>query len=244
MNQKFWCSVAATPCSNSWRGGKFHTLKFLQPSHGTPNPRIRLASPLVWCHRHPNGYYFRYFPRLNVFCVPFSVVIYQLNAAYHHPPEFAVEFGNTRGFDRCPLHEDRAQDALDRPIRREDHHIVRNAHVQLTASSAAIQAQVTPSLGVPVSSQTKRGRLAQRHLGSRCPLHVLPLTPTHRRLLLWSDAAHEETGLQRNGTRSSLAMNPDSISAVTTIVFVCGDPVRNATILRLLYSVTPLPQLV
>ncbi|GFT37858.1 transposable element Tcb2 transposase [Trichonephila clavipes] len=31
--------------------------------------------------------------------------------------------------------------------RREDRHIVRNACVQLTASSAAIQAQVTPSLG-------------------------------------------------------------------------------------------------
>ncbi|GFV63109.1 transposable element Tcb2 transposase [Trichonephila clavipes] len=36
---------------------------------------------------------------------------------------------------------------------------------------------------------------------------------------------HEETGLQGNGTRSSLAANPDSISAVMTIVFVCGDPV-------------------
>ncbi|GFV57742.1 hypothetical protein TNCV_4463401 [Trichonephila clavipes] len=35
-----------------------------------------------------------------------------------------------------------------------------------------------------------------------------------------SGAAHEETGLQWNGTRSSLATNPDSISAVMTIVFV------------------------
>ncbi|GFX02785.1 uncharacterized protein TNCV_4437671 [Trichonephila clavipes] len=31
--------------------------------------------------------------------------------------------------------------------RREDRHIVRNARVQPTASSAAIQAQVSPSLG-------------------------------------------------------------------------------------------------
>ncbi|GFS98948.1 uncharacterized protein TNCV_3896381 [Trichonephila clavipes] len=31
--------------------------------------------------------------------------------------------------------------------RREDHHIVRNAHLQSTASSAAIQAQVAPGLG-------------------------------------------------------------------------------------------------
>ncbi|GFW59296.1 transposable element Tcb2 transposase [Trichonephila clavipes] len=33
--------------------------------------------------------------------------------------------------------------------RREDRHIVRNVHVQPTASSAAIQAQVAPSLGAP-----------------------------------------------------------------------------------------------
>ncbi|GFY01222.1 hypothetical protein TNCV_5076891 [Trichonephila clavipes] len=31
-----------------------------------------------------------------------------------------------------------------------------------------------------------------------------------------SGAAYEETGLQRNGTRSSLATNPNSISAVMT----------------------------
>ncbi|GFX70480.1 transposable element Tcb1 transposase [Trichonephila clavipes] len=54
---------------------------------------------------------------------------------------------------------------------------------------------------------------------------------------------HEETGLQWNGTRSSLAMNPDSIPAVMTIVFVCGDPAVNASIRPLLYSDTPLPQL-
>ncbi|GFV81434.1 uncharacterized protein TNCV_51581 [Trichonephila clavipes] len=61
---------------------------------------------------------------------------------------------------------------------------------------------------------------------------------------VWSGVEHKETGLQRNGTRSSLATNPDSISAVMTIVFVCGDPVANASILHLLYSDTPLPQLV
>ncbi|GFS90402.1 transposable element Tcb2 transposase [Trichonephila clavipes] len=53
---------------------------------------------------------------------------------------------------------------------REDRHIVRNARVQPTASSAAIHAQ--------------------------------------------------ETGLQRNGTRSSLGTNPDSISAVDNPVRV------------------------
>ncbi|GFW92916.1 hypothetical protein TNCV_3495491 [Trichonephila clavipes] len=61
---------------------------------------------------------------------------------------------------------------------------------------------------------------------------------------VWSDATHEETGLQWNGTRSSLVTNPDSILAVVTIVFVCGDSVVNASILPLLYSDTPLPQLV
>ncbi|PRD25388.1 UNVERIFIED_CONTAM: hypothetical protein NCL1_41062 [Trichonephila clavipes] len=50
--------------------------------------------------------------------------------------------------------------------RREDRHIVRNARVQPTASSAAIQAQVAPSLGAPVSSRTIRRRLAEGHLGS------------------------------------------------------------------------------
>ncbi|GFW85004.1 uncharacterized protein TNCV_1612531 [Trichonephila clavipes] len=57
-----------------------------------------------------------------------------------------------------------------------------------------------------------------------------------------SGAAHEETGLQWNETRSTLATNIDSISLVMPIVFVCGDPVVNASILHLLYSDIPLPQ--
>ncbi|GFX33579.1 transposable element Tcb2 transposase [Trichonephila clavipes] len=47
----------------------------------------------------------------------------------------------------------------------EDRHIVRNARVQPTASSAAIQAQVAPSLGALVSSRTIRRRLADGHFG-------------------------------------------------------------------------------
>ncbi|GFX77120.1 transposable element Tcb2 transposase [Trichonephila clavipes] len=62
--------------------------------------------------------------------------------------------------------------------RREDRYIVRNARIHPTASSAAIQAHVAPSLGAPVSSRTIRRRLAEGHLGSRRPLRVLPLTPT------------------------------------------------------------------
>ncbi|GFW29439.1 transposable element Tcb2 transposase [Trichonephila clavipes] len=67
---------------------------------------------------------------------------------------------------------------------REDRQIVRNARVQPTASSVSIQAQVTPSVGAHVSSRTIRRRLAEGHLGSRCPLRVLPLTPIHRCLRL------------------------------------------------------------
>ncbi|GFX58948.1 transposable element Tcb2 transposase [Trichonephila clavipes] len=71
-----------------------------------------------------------------------------------------------------------------RQISREDRYIVRNAHEQPTASSAAIQAQVAPLLGAPVSSRTIRRHLSEGHLGSRRPLRVLPLTPTHRHLHL------------------------------------------------------------
>ncbi|GFV58677.1 transposable element Tcb2 transposase [Trichonephila clavipes] len=85
----------------------------------------------------------------------------------------------TSGSERCHLHED-----LDRPVAKKDHQIVRKARIQPTVSSATIQAQVAPSLGVPVSSRTMRKRLAEGHLGSWRPLRVLPLTHTHRRLLL------------------------------------------------------------
>ncbi|GFY19968.1 transposable element Tcb2 transposase [Trichonephila clavipes] len=68
--------------------------------------------------------------------------------------------------------------------RREDHHILRNAGMQSTASSAAIQADVALSLRAHVSSQTIRRCLAEEHLGSRHLLRVLPLTPTHRRFHL------------------------------------------------------------
>ncbi|GFU68814.1 transposable element Tcb2 transposase [Trichonephila clavipes] len=63
-------------------------------------------------------------------------------------------------------------------------HIVRNARVQPTASSTAIQAQIAPSLVGPVSSRTMRRRLAEGHLGPLHPLRVLPLKPTYRRLRL------------------------------------------------------------
>ncbi|GFV60549.1 l-Fucosyltransferase [Trichonephila clavipes] len=49
-------------------------------------------------------------------------------------------------------------------------------------------------------------------------------------------AVHEEIGQQRNGTRYFSATNPDSISAVLTIAFECGDPVVNVSVRPLIYS--------
>ncbi|GFU66039.1 transposable element Tcb2 transposase [Trichonephila clavipes] len=83
--------------------------------------------------------------------------------------------------------------------RREDRHIVRNARVQPTASSAAIQAQVASSLGSPVSSRIIRRHLAEGHFGSWCPLCVLSLTPTHRCLRLeWRHARENWTAAEWN----------------------------------------------
>ncbi|GFV65812.1 transposable element Tcb2 transposase [Trichonephila clavipes] len=67
---------------------------------------------------------------------------------------------------------------------REDCYIVRNARVQPTASSTAIQAQVAPSLETVVSSRNIRRHLAVGRLGLRRLLLVLPLMPTHRLLRL------------------------------------------------------------
>ncbi|GFV37593.1 uncharacterized protein TNCV_4982151 [Trichonephila clavipes] len=61
----------------------------------------------------------------------------------------------------------------------KDRHIVRNACIQPTASTAAIQAQVESSLGAPTSSGIIRRHLTEGHLGSWHPLRVLPFTPTH-----------------------------------------------------------------
>ncbi|GFX46443.1 transposable element Tcb2 transposase [Trichonephila clavipes] len=88
-----------------------------------------------------------------------------------------------------------------RPLQssRREHHIVKNARVQPTTSSAAIPAQVAPSLGAPVFSRTMRRSLAEGHLGSRRPLRVLPLTPTHRRLRLeWCHARGNWTAVEWN----------------------------------------------
>ncbi|GFT14304.1 transposable element Tcb2 transposase [Trichonephila clavipes] len=68
--------------------------------------------------------------------------------------------------------------------RQEDRHIVQNARVQPTALSAVIQVQVAPSLGASVPSRIIQKRMSEGHLGSRFPLRVPLLTPTHRILRL------------------------------------------------------------
>ncbi|GFU80091.1 HTH_Tnp_Tc3_2 domain-containing protein [Trichonephila clavipes] len=57
--------------------------------------------------------------------------------------------------------------------------IATSQELQPTPSSAPIQAQVTPSLGAIVSSRIIRRCLSEGHLGSRRPLRVRRLTPTH-----------------------------------------------------------------
>ncbi|GFX03765.1 transposable element Tcb2 transposase [Trichonephila clavipes] len=130
--------------------------------------------------------------------------------------------------------------------RRKDRHIVRNARVQPSASSATIQAQVASSLGTPVSSRTIRMRLVDGHLGSWHPLDplgVLPLMPNNRFLRLeWCRARKNWTAAKWN----QVVLSDESRYnlAVMIIVFVCGDLMVNASMLPLLYNDTPLPQLV
>ncbi|GFV67967.1 transposable element Tcb1 transposase [Trichonephila clavipes] len=76
-----------------------------------------------------------------------------------------LRFVGTSGPERCHLHEDQVQDALDRPV------------VEKTATL----------------------RLTEGHLGSRSPLRMLPLTPTHRRLRLeWCRARGNGTATEWN----------------------------------------------
>ncbi|GFT41965.1 hypothetical protein TNCV_1667991 [Trichonephila clavipes] len=53
----------------------------------------------------------------------------------------------------------------------------RRVALQLACSDYV--AQVATSLRAPVSSRTIRRRLAEGHLGLRCPLHALHFMPTY-----------------------------------------------------------------
>ncbi|GFW70925.1 transposable element Tcb2 transposase [Trichonephila clavipes] len=92
--------------------------------------------------------------------------------------------------------EDKSRKRPRQTSRREQHNIVRNSGVQPTASSAAIQTQVEPSLVTPVSFRTLLKRLAG-HLGPRRSLLLLPLTPSHRRVRLeWCRARGNWTSVE------------------------------------------------
>ncbi|GFT21414.1 transposable element Tcb1 transposase [Trichonephila clavipes] len=92
--------------------------------------------------------------------------------------------------------------------RREDHYIVRNARVLPTVSSDAIQTQVAPSLGALCLLESY-GCAWLKDISDRLAHYVgCPCRPPIDAPVS-SGAVHEETGLQRNGTRSSLATNLD-----------------------------------
>ncbi|GFW59136.1 transposable element Tcb2 transposase [Trichonephila clavipes] len=110
--------------------------------------------------------------------------------------------------------------------RREDRHIVRNARVQPTALSAAVQGQVAPSLRAPVSSRIIQRHLAERHLGPWHPLRVLPLTPTHRRLRLDSDGNRVRVWRPR-GEHLKRAFAYQQLTTLTAGVMVWGATAYN-----------------
>ncbi|GFU93819.1 transposable element Tcb2 transposase [Trichonephila clavipes] len=61
------------------------------------------------------------------------------------------------------------------------------------------QSSRRPPHRTSVSSRTIRRRLAEGHLGSRCPLPALPLTPTHQCLRLeWCHTRGNRTAAEWN----------------------------------------------
>ncbi|GFV02308.1 hypothetical protein TNCV_695041 [Trichonephila clavipes] len=130
----------------------------------------------------------------------------------------------------------RLRDALDRPVVEKDRHIVRNARVQLTASSVAIQEQVAPSLGPlkPYEGTWLDDDIWDRgvhYVYFALDPHLESGVPPKRKLTAveWNQVVCDES-------RFNLSSN-DDLSCVEP-------PVVNASILPLLYSDTPLSQLV
>ncbi|GFY26188.1 transposable element Tcb2 transposase [Trichonephila clavipes] len=82
---------------------------------------------------------------------------------------------------------------------REDRHIIRHACIKPTALLAAVQIQAAPSIRAPLSIRSIPRCLAEGYLVSRRPLHVLSMSPTHRRLLLdWCRARGNWTEAEWN----------------------------------------------
>ncbi|GFT08386.1 hypothetical protein TNCV_2751221 [Trichonephila clavipes] len=76
------------------------------------------------------------------------------------------------------------------------------------------------------TQQEKTTQLVSRNEQTQLCTVVNRLHRLYSRIGFFYLLTHAETGLQQNGTRSSLATNPDSIAARMKIVFVCGDPGR------------------
>ncbi|GFW44334.1 transposable element Tcb1 transposase [Trichonephila clavipes] len=102
--------------------------------------------------------------------------------------------------------------------RRADNHIVRNARVQLTASSSVIQVQVAPSRRGPVSSRTIQRRLAEGYLirgtlTAQWYDHVI-LQPHALPLMQWLPGASFQ---QDNARTHTTMVSQDCLGAVTTL---------------------------
>ncbi|GFV33731.1 transposable element Tcb2 transposase [Trichonephila clavipes] len=98
---------------------------------------------------------------------------------------------------------------------------------------------VAPSQGY--SRTIRRLLIDEGRLGSRCPLRVLPLMPSHQRLRLeWCRARENWTAAEWNQVVFSDESRFNSCSDDNRM----WSPVVNASILPLLYRDTPLPQLV
>ncbi|GFX41185.1 transposable element Tcb1 transposase [Trichonephila clavipes] len=107
-----------------------------------------------------------------------------------------------------------------------------------TASSAATHVQVAPSLGVLVSSRTIPRHPAEGHLGSRHPLRVLPLMPTHPSLRLDSDDNRVRVRRPR-GERLNPAFSLLQHTAPTDGVMVWSDIAYNTRSPIVLIRSTP-----
>ncbi|GFU60509.1 hypothetical protein TNCV_2197521 [Trichonephila clavipes] len=129
--------------------------------------------------------------------------------------------------ERCHLHDDQAQDALDRPGDRKKCTSTANCVIGRPPGTCST------FTGVPVSSRTIRCRLAERLCTHYFCSGAHPSTPSFG--VVRGKRKLDCSGIR---TRSSLVTNPDSISAVIIVVFVCGYPVVNVLIPSLLYSGT------
>ncbi|GFY26159.1 transposable element Tcb2 transposase [Trichonephila clavipes] len=120
-----------------------------------------------------------YHCRLNTF--PESGISFSA-APYRRIPIAAGGVG-TSGSERCHLHEDQAQNALDRPV------VEKTTNLKKCTRTADCFIGLHPgterifTMGPCVFSNHTKAP-AEGRLGSRNPLRVLPLTPTHRCLRL------------------------------------------------------------